>query len=182
MISEKVTTSSSLPLSSSSGSSSGAASPSGRERSMDRESLSNNSSDPEMSEYLNMRCSSLRTEMIAERERKRRKSSGYPGLAFGSSGIFSSNTQMKFNIISNELHNIQNVQLKRVRTLWENNYSFSMVGFMYLCIFYDNFLGSSNLLFDSIYMARNLLIIWFLEKRNLTLVFNFIPEYWLQVV
>lgn len=101
----------------SSGSSSGAATPSGRERSAEREATSNQSSDSEMSEYMNLRCSSLRTEMVAEREKRRRKSSGYPGLAFGSSGIFSSNTQMKFNIISNELHNIQNVQLKRVRDL-----------------------------------------------------------------
>lgn len=59
-----------------------------------------------------MVCSSVPTEVINEREKRR--SGGYPGLAFGSS-MFASNTMMRFRIISNELHNIQNVQLKRVR-------------------------------------------------------------------
>ncbi|RWS28428.1 hypothetical protein B4U80_00621 [Leptotrombidium deliense] len=63
-------------------------------------------------EFLSLRCSSVQTEVISERQRRRTRSSGYPGLAFGSS-IFSSGTLMKFSIISNELHNIQNVQLKR---------------------------------------------------------------------
>lgn len=134
--------SSTLP---SSGSSSGAGTPSGRERSAERDTSSvNQSSDPEMNEYLNLRCSSLRTEMVAERERRRRKSSGYPGLAFGSSGIFSSNTQMKFNIISNELHNIQNVQLKRVRK--DQVSKGSRVWVLYMLPLYDNFLGSINLM------------------------------------
>jgi hypothetical protein len=57
-------------------------------------------------------CSSVPTEVINEREKRR--SAGYPGLAFGGS-LFGSNTMMRFRIISNELHNIQNVQLKRVR-------------------------------------------------------------------
>lgn len=56
-------------------------------------------------------CSSEPTEVLNEREKRR--SVSYPGLAFGSS-IFSSNTMMRFRLISNELHNIQNVQLKRV--------------------------------------------------------------------
>lgn len=56
-------------------------------------------------------CSSEPTEVLNEREKRR--SVGYPGLAFGFS-IFSSNTMMRFRLISNELHNIQNVQLKRV--------------------------------------------------------------------
>lgn len=56
-------------------------------------------------------CSSEPTEVVNEREKRR--SIGYPGLAFGCS-IFSSNTMMRFRLISNELHNIQNVQLKRV--------------------------------------------------------------------
>lgn len=56
-------------------------------------------------------CSSEPIEILNEREKKR--SIGYPGLAFGT--IFSSNTMMRFRLISNELHNIQNVQLKRVK-------------------------------------------------------------------
>lgn len=59
-----------------------------------------------------LRCSSLRSEVINEQAKRRRsRSSGYPGLAFGS---FSSGAFMKFSIISNDLHNIKNVQLKRV--------------------------------------------------------------------
>lgn len=68
-------------------------------------------------EFAKLRCSSVQTEIICERHRAktqaRQPSPGYPGLAFGSS-LFSSGTIMKFRIISNELHNIQNVQLKRV--------------------------------------------------------------------
>lgn len=63
----------------------------------------------------NLTCSSEPTEVISEREKNR--SIGYPGLAFGCS-IFSSNTMMRFRLISNELHNIQNVQLKRVINQW----------------------------------------------------------------
>lgn len=73
------------------------------------------SEDPETEELARLRCTSERTEVIAEREiRKRgRRCADYPGLAFGSS-IFSSDTLMKFSIIRNELHNIMNTQLKRV--------------------------------------------------------------------
>lgn len=72
--------------------------------------------DPEMEELARLRCTSERTEVVAERETRRRKRrcADYPGLAFGSS-IFSSDTLMKFSIIRNELHNIMNTQLKRVR-------------------------------------------------------------------
>ncbi|GJQ83190.1 Tm1 [Trypoxylus dichotomus] len=72
------------------------------------------SEDPEIEELSRLRCTSERTEVIAEREiRKRgRRCADYPGLAFGSS-IFSSDTLMKFSIIRNELHNIMNTQLKR---------------------------------------------------------------------
>jgi tropomyosin-1 len=73
----------------------------------------------EMEELARLRCPSERTEVIAEREQRRlqrqRRCSDYPGLAFGSS-IFSSDALMKFSIIKNELHNILNSQLKRVRT------------------------------------------------------------------
>lgn len=70
--------------------------------------------DSENEEWARLRCSSVQTEVIAERNRRnRQRSAGYPGLAFGTS-IFSSGTMMKFSVISNELHNIMNVQLKRV--------------------------------------------------------------------
>ncbi|XP_044737653.1 uncharacterized protein LOC123299342 [Chrysoperla carnea] len=74
--------------------------------------------DPEIEELASLRCPSERTEVIAEREtRRRRRCADYPGLAFGRS-IFSSDTMMKFSIIRNELHNIMNTQLKRVRSLF----------------------------------------------------------------
>lgn len=71
--------------------------------------------DAEAEELSRLRCPSERTEVLAERETRRRKRrcADYPGLAFGSS-IFSSDTLMKFSIIRNELHNIMNTQLKRV--------------------------------------------------------------------
>ncbi|XP_031331895.1 uncharacterized protein LOC116162420 [Photinus pyralis] len=71
--------------------------------------------DAEVEELSRLRCTSERTEVVAEREaRRKRRCADYPGLAFGSS-IFSSDTLMKFSIIRNELHNIMNTQLKRVR-------------------------------------------------------------------
>lgn len=72
--------------------------------------------DAEIEELAKLRCPSERTEVVAEREtrRRNRRCADYPGLAFGSS-IFSSDTLMKFSIIRNELHNIMNTQLKRVR-------------------------------------------------------------------
>lgn len=71
--------------------------------------------DVETEELAKLRCTSERTEVVAERETRRNKNrcSDYPGLAFGGS-IFSSDTMMKFNIIRNELHNIMKSQLKRV--------------------------------------------------------------------
>lgn len=73
--------------------------------------------DAEMVELSKLRCTSERTEVIAEREhRRQKKCSDYPGLAFGRS-IFSSDSMMKFNIIRNELQNIMNNQLRRVRTI-----------------------------------------------------------------
>lgn len=71
--------------------------------------------DPEAAEWSKLRCTSERTEVVAEREyrRQNRRCADYPGLAFGRS-IFSSDTMMKFNIIRNELHNIMKTQLKRV--------------------------------------------------------------------
>lgn len=70
--------------------------------------------DPETAELAKLRCPSECTEVLAEREnRRRRRCADYPGLAFGSS-IFSSDTMMKFSIIKNELQNIKNTALKRV--------------------------------------------------------------------
>lgn len=71
--------------------------------------------DPEADEWSKLRCTSERTEVVAEREyrRQNRRCADYPGLAFGRS-IFSSDTMMKLNIIRNELHNIMKTQLKRV--------------------------------------------------------------------
>ena len=79
--------------------------------------------DAETTEFWSkLRCGSLRTEEVAEREkqkqlrlknRQQRQSKDYPGLAFGSA-MFGSDTTMKFNIIKNELTNIMRSQLKRV--------------------------------------------------------------------
>lgn len=71
--------------------------------------------DEETAEWSKLRCTSERTEVIAEREnRRQKKCADYPGLAFARS-IFSSDSMMKFNIIRNELQNIMNNQLRRVR-------------------------------------------------------------------
>lgn len=71
--------------------------------------------DAETAELAKLRCTSERTEVVAEREtRRQKKCADYPGLAFGRS-IFSSDSMMKFNIIRNELHNIIHNQLRRVR-------------------------------------------------------------------
>lgn len=71
--------------------------------------------DPEAADWQKLRCTSERTEVIAEREyrRQNRRCADYPGLAFGRS-IFSSDTMMKLQLIRNELHNIMKSQLKRV--------------------------------------------------------------------
>ena len=64
-----------------------------------------------------LRCPSESTEVISEREQRRRKRcANYPGLALGMDGgsIFGSDTMMKFSIIRNELHNVIKGQLKRV--------------------------------------------------------------------
>uniref|UniRef100_A0A8W7P0T8 Uncharacterized protein n=1 Tax=Anopheles coluzzii TaxID=1518534 RepID=A0A8W7P0T8_ANOCL len=78
-----------------------------------KEQQPNDENDPDVAEWAKLRCTSERTEVIAEREHRRQKRcADYPGLAFGRS-IFSSDTMMKFNIIRNELHNIMKTQLKR---------------------------------------------------------------------
>jgi hypothetical protein len=75
----------------------------------------NDDDDAETAELAKLRCTSERAEVIAEREnRRQKKCADYPGLAFGRS-IFSSDSMMKFNIIRNELQNIMNNQLRRVR-------------------------------------------------------------------
>ncbi|CAL4111999.1 unnamed protein product, partial [Meganyctiphanes norvegica] len=75
-----------------------------------RSDSSPSNDDKELEELAKLRCPSVSTEVVAQRYKRR--CSDYPGFAFGSS-VFSSNTMMKFSIIKNELHNIQNVQLKR---------------------------------------------------------------------
>lgn len=84
----------------------------------DQECEETRDDDPEVVELSKLRCTSERTEVVAEREtrRRNRRCADYPGLAFASS-IFSSDTLMKFSIIRNELHNIMNTQLKRVGTI-----------------------------------------------------------------
>lgn len=73
--------------------------------------------DPETAELAKLRCTSECTEVLAEREsRRRRRCADYPGLAFGSS-IFSSDTMMKFALIKNELQNIKNTALRRGNVL-----------------------------------------------------------------
>jgi hypothetical protein len=79
------------------------------------ENLAEEEDDDETVELAKLRCTSERMEVIAEREhRRQKKCADYPGLAFGRS-IFSSDSMMKFNIIRNELQNIMNNQLRRVR-------------------------------------------------------------------
>lgn len=79
--------------------------------------------DAETAELAKLRCGSERTEVIAEREhRRQKKCADYPGLAFGRS-IFSSDSMMKFNIIRNELQNIMNNQLRRVRKISMTRFS-----------------------------------------------------------
>lgn len=86
------------------------------ERRFDFEEVGDIENDPDAAEWSKLRCTSERTEVVAEREyrRQNRRCADYPGLAFGRS-IFSSDTMMKLNIIRNELHNIMKTQLKRVR-------------------------------------------------------------------
>ncbi|XP_039291589.1 tropomyosin isoform X11 [Nilaparvata lugens] len=85
----------------------------------DGSSHSDKEEDPEIEELARLRCPSERTEVIAERENRRksrqRRCADYPGLAFGSS-VFSSDTLMKLSVIKNELHNILNSQLKRAES------------------------------------------------------------------
>lgn len=72
--------------------------------------------DGDAEELSKLRCASVCTEVIAEREKNRRqRCADYPGFAFGFS-VFSSDTLMKFSVIRNELHNIMKSQLKRTES------------------------------------------------------------------
>ncbi|CAH1166965.1 unnamed protein product [Phyllotreta striolata] len=72
-------------------------------------------SDCEMEELAKLRCTSEQTEVVTERERRRKKKcSDYPGLDFGSA--FGSDTLMKFALIENELHNIKTRHLIRAES------------------------------------------------------------------
>ena len=60
--------------------------------------------EPVVNEFSDLRCSSVRTEEIVEREkarqeRREKRCPDYPGLAFGAPLGFGSDTMMKFNII-----------------------------------------------------------------------------------
>lgn len=86
--------------------------------------VNGNEDEAESDEALSkLRCQSVRTEIIAEKYRRKNRCADYPGFAFGSS-VFSSDTMMKFNIIKNELHNIMHNQLKRV----SNTHFMSRIG------------------------------------------------------
>jgi hypothetical protein len=76
--------------------------------------------DAEAEELSKLRCQSVRTEVLAEKFRRKNRCADYPGFGFASS-VFSSDTMMKFNIIKNELHNIMNNQLKRVSQYYHND-------------------------------------------------------------
>jgi len=77
--------------------------------------ISNCGETEEDSQLARLRCPSERTELISEREQRRRKRcANYPGLAVGLGSVFGSDTMMKFSIIGNELHNVIKGQLKRV--------------------------------------------------------------------
>ncbi len=81
----------------------------------DKAAEDNEDDDPETLELAKLRCPSLRTEEVAQRQRQRhqRRCADYPGLAFGSP-MFGSDTLMKLGIIRNELHNIERSQLRRI--------------------------------------------------------------------
>lgn len=89
--------------------------PTAREERSAGDGSSRSDEEAEEEELARLRCTSERTEVIAEREQRRRRRvcSDYPGISFGTS-IFSSDTLMKFSVIKNELHNVLNSQLKRV--------------------------------------------------------------------
>ena len=64
-------------------------------------------------DYASVRCKSLPIEQTETRRRKSK--SKFPGLALGAS-LMKSPAEMKYQIIGNELHNIINVHMKRVRS------------------------------------------------------------------
>lgn len=100
--------------------------------------------DPETAELAKLRCPSECTEVLAEREnRRRRRCADYPGLAFGSS-IFSSDTMMKFSIIKNELQNIKNTALKRVMSYFNACVCVAIVGQMRTELFLIAFGGGND--------------------------------------
>lgn len=74
----------------------------------------------EEAQLARLRCGSEATEAVSEREKRRRKRcADYPGFALvgGVGSVFASDTMMKFSIIQNELHNVINGQLKRVKCI-----------------------------------------------------------------
>ncbi|VDP05379.1 unnamed protein product [Soboliphyme baturini] len=65
-------------------------------------------------DYERLRCPSRSTEDVARHERRRHHRLDFPGVCFSAS-LFQSSAMMKYCIIGNELHNIANVHMKRVR-------------------------------------------------------------------
>lgn len=79
----------------------------------------NAAADDEILELSKLRCTSLQTEELSQRQREKEKRRGrtrrcadYPGLEI--SNMFGSDTMMKLAVIKNELHNIKGQQLRRV--------------------------------------------------------------------
>lgn len=75
-------------------------------------------------DFANLVCTSKSNEEFSKIQRRRKgldqPNNIFPGLCLGAS-MFQSNSMMKFNIIGNEIHNIINVQLKRVRKFYTIN-------------------------------------------------------------
>lgn len=69
-------------------------------------------------DWSKLRCTSVLSEVVAENERRRNKKKDDTEIIFAEA-VFRSDTLMKFNIIKNELHNIQKSQLRRA----ENDFS-----------------------------------------------------------
>lgn len=72
-------------------------------------------------DWSKMRCTSELSEVVAEKEKRKgkKKSDAYDLDTIFAEAMFRSDTLMRFNIIKNELHNIQKSQLKRA----ENDFS-----------------------------------------------------------
>lgn len=77
--------------------------------------LNKKSRDEGSDDWSKLRCTSALTEEVAERERIKCKKKDDIEIIFAEA-VFRSDTLMRFNIIKNELHNIQKSQLRRAET------------------------------------------------------------------